>query len=177
MRIDGTVLAVPDNDAPDANEKSWEISGCLLGNRHVLPVRVYFEDTDFSGVVYHASYLRWCERGRSDFLRLLGISHKALAEGANGQPCAFAVKRIEADFIKAARIDEILEVHTGIGDLTKASVTLAQAIMRAAEPIFRLRAQCVLVSPSGRLLRLPQALSSAISGAQGVLDNPEKSMR
>src|SRR5215468_10851811 len=120
--------------------------------RHVLPVRVYFEDTDFSGVAYHTSYLRWCERGRSDYLRLLGIEHLKLAEGAfAGEACAFAVRRICADFLKPARIDDILIVQTTAGAITKASITLTQAILRKGQALFRLEAQCVLIAASGRL--------------------------
>ncbi len=136
-----------------------ELSGRLAGSGHVLPVRVYFEDTDFSGFVYHTSYMRWCERGRSDYLRLLGVHHNALAGGAfAGEPCAFVVRRLTADFLKPARIDETLEIHTAPGDCTKASIALRQTILREGQPIFRLEAQCVLVSLAGRLLRLPAPL-------------------
>jgi len=143
----------------------WDgLSGRLTGTGHVLAVRVYFEDTDFSGLVYHTSYLRWCERGRSDYLRLLGIRHNELASGAfSGEPCAFAVRRIAADYLKPARIDEILEVHTSAGAVTKASLVLKQTVMRDRVPIFRLEAQCVLLSMSGRLLRLPPAITSLFS--------------
>jgi acyl-CoA thioester hydrolase len=142
------------------NAARWpDLSGQLSGSRHILPVRVYFEDTDFSGVVYHTSYLRWCERGRSDYLRLLGIAHQALAAGTlAGEPSAFAVRRIKADFLKPARIDDVLEVHTGAAEITKASVTLGQSITRDAQTIFTLEAQCVLISAAGRLMRLPAKL-------------------
>lgn len=147
-----------------SEEAPWtDLSGRLLDGGHKLAVRVYFEDTDFSGVAYHTSYLRWCERGRSDYLRLLGIKHSELADGAfAGQPCAFAVRRIAADFLKPARIDEILEVRTSAGEVTKASIVLKQAIVREDQPIFRLEAQCVLIAVSGRLLRLPDQLISLI---------------
>lgn len=119
-------------------------------------MRVYFEDTDFSGFVYHTSYMRWCERGRSDYLRLLGISHNALRDGAfAGEPSFFAARRLNAEFLKAAHIDDILEVRTFPAELTKASVILRQTIERDGQPIFRLEVQCVLLSTGGRLLRLP----------------------
>src|SRR5271166_3492040 len=141
---------------------NWEeLSGRLTEAGHVLPIRVYFEDTDFSGVVYHTSYLRWCERGRSDYLRLLDVHHAALATGAvTGEPCAFAIKRITADFLKPARIDEILEVHTKPGNHTKASIVMNQTVLRGGEPLFRLEVQAVLISLSGRLLRFPQSLAT-----------------
>ncbi len=147
----------------EVQKPRWDgLSGHLSGaGGHVLAVRVYFEDTDFSGLVYHTSYLRWCERGRSDYLRLLGIRHNELAAGAfAGEPCAFAVRRIKADYMKPARIDDILEVHTHAGEATKASLILKQSIMREGMPIFRLEAQCVLLSMAGRLLRLPAAIAN-----------------
>jgi acyl-CoA thioester hydrolase len=126
---------------------------------------VYFEDTDFSGLVYHTSYLRWCERGRSDYLRLLGITHTRLLEGAFGlAPSAFAVRRIAADFIKPAHIDDVLEVVTAPSDITKASVMLSQQICRDGVPIFRLQAQCVLVSLDGRLQRISAEIATALGG-------------
>src|SRR5271163_3525120 len=74
---------------------------------HRLPVRVYYEDTDFTGVVYHASYLRYFERGRTEFLRAAGVEHAALL--ALPEPCAFAVTRISVAFRKPARVDDALE--------------------------------------------------------------------
>ncbi len=88
------------------------MAGRIEGETHILPVRVYFEDTDFTGLVYHANFLKFCERGRSDFIRLLGIDHQSLAEPKHGEPAVFVVRRIEIDFLKPARIDEVLEVVT-----------------------------------------------------------------
>src|SRR5215510_8695669 len=98
---------------------------------HVLPVRVYFEDTDFSGLVYHATYLRWCERGRSDFLRLMGNDHQALSMGGGGrEPAAFVVRRMHIEYLKPARIDEVLEVTTRAKETTAATLTLDQRVSR-----------------------------------------------
>ena len=89
--------------------RNWpDLAGRLIATTegqqaHVLPLRVYFEDTDFSGVVYHATYLRWCERGRSDFLRLLGNDHQALLAGQDGAPAAFVVRRMNLDYRRPAR--------------------------------------------------------------------------
>ncbi len=139
---------------------NWaELSGRVSEAGHILPIRVYFEDTDFSGFVYHTSYMRWCERGRSDYVRLLGISHNALQDGAfAGEPSVFAVRRLNAEFLKAARIDDVLEVHTSPAKLTKASIVLRQTIERDGQPVFRLEVQVVLLSAKGRLLRLPAPL-------------------
>ncbi len=106
-----------------------DLAGRLVADGHVLPVRIYFEDTDFSGVVYHGTYVRFLERGRTDFLRLLGIGHEALARGehgAGGEGLAFAVRRMTLEFLKPARIDETVEVVTRLADLTGARVVVAQ---------------------------------------------------
>ena len=133
------------------------------GRRHILPIRVYFEDTDFSGLVYHASYVRWCERGRSDFLRLLGNDHRALVAGGEGrEPAAFVVRRMTIEFLRPARIDEVLEVETRVKELTAATLVLAQSVSRDGERIFEAEVTVVLVSQSGRVLRISQALRRAL---------------
>src|SRR3979490_2190830 len=95
---------------PPDEPRSWpDLAGRLVedagGRGHVLAARVYFEDTDFSGLVYHATYLRWCERGRSDFLRLMGNDHQALIAGAQGlEPAAFVARRMHLEYRKPARM-------------------------------------------------------------------------
>jgi acyl-CoA thioester hydrolase len=131
--------------------------------RHVLPIRVYFEDTDFSGLAYHASYLRWCERGRSDFLRLLGNDHRALIAGVGGrEPAAFVVRRMALEFLKPARIDEVLEVATRTKETTAATLVLDQRISRDGVEHFTAEVTVVLVSVSGKPLRLSAALREAM---------------
>ncbi|HEX7074992.1 MAG TPA: tol-pal system-associated acyl-CoA thioesterase [Hyphomicrobiaceae bacterium] len=147
-------------DWPDLSGRIVEDDG---GRRHVLPVRVYFEDTDFSGVVYHASYLRWCERGRSDFLRLLGNDHQALMAGASGrEPAAFVVRRMSLEFLKPARIDEVLEVNTRVREIGAASLTLSQHITRDDVMLFEAEVLIVLVSLSGKPMRISQAIRSML---------------
>ena len=85
-------------------------AGAFEGDEHVLPVRVYYEDTDFTGVVYHASYLRFFERGRTEFLRAIGIEHGALLERPD--PCAFTVTKISVEFRRSGRVDDALQVRT-----------------------------------------------------------------
>lgn len=141
------------------------IVGDASGRHHVLPVRVYFEDTDFSGVVYHANYLKWCERGRSDFLRLLGNDHQGLIDGADGrEPAAFVVRRMTLEFLKPARIDDILEVETRVAEIGAATLVLDQAVLRDGARIFEARVQVVLVSVSGKPQRLGTMLRTAFSG-------------
>src|SRR5215468_1603916 len=133
------------------------------GRRHVLPVRVYFEDTDFSGLVYHATYLRWCERGRSDFLRLMGNDHQALSAGAGGrEPAAFVVRRMHLEYLKPARIDEVLEVSTRAKETTAATLTLDQRISRNGVDLFTAEVMVVLISASGKPQRLATALREAL---------------
>src|SRR5829696_6803540 len=100
------------------------LSGTLQDAIHLLPVRVYYEDTDFSGVVYHASYLRFLERGRTDFLRLAGVDQSTLH--AEGEGLIFAVRRMTIDFLKPARMDEVLVIETRTEEVRGASLVIAQ---------------------------------------------------
>lgn len=136
------------------------LAGCIQDRRHYLAVRVYFEDTDFSGLVYHASYLRFCERGRSDFLRLAGVHHHELAQ--DGQ--AFAVRRMEIDFRKGARIDDVLTVETALEQLGGASVDLAQKIWRGEELLLAAEVKAALIGPDRRPARLPQIMRARLAG-------------
>lgn len=136
---------------------------CDGERRHLLPIRVYFEDTDFSGLVYHGSYVRWCERGRSDFLRLVGNDHHALLQGADGrEPAAFVVRRMALEFLRPARIDEILEVSTRVKEMSAATLVLDQRIRRDGVEIFTAEVMVVLISASGRPMRLSTALRKAL---------------
>jgi len=136
------------------------------GQSHVLPVRVYFEDTDFSGLVYHASYVRWCERGRSDFLRLLGNDHRALMQGGDDrEAAAFVVRRMSLEYLKPARIDDVLEVRTRVKELGGATLVLDQRIHLAGATLFEATVTVVLISQNGRVLRLSKALRQSMSGA------------
>jgi acyl-CoA thioester hydrolase len=151
----------PANDWP---ELAGKIINAEDGSRsHVLPVRVYFEDTDFSGVVYHATYLRWCERGRSDFLRLLGNDHQALLEGQDGSPAAFVVRRMNLEFRRPARIDEVLEVHTRLHEMSAAVLKLDQVVTRDGNKLFEARVEIVLVSLEGKPQRLSARLRDVFS--------------
>lgn len=133
---------------------------------HTLPVRVYFEDTDFSGLVYHASYVRWCERGRSDFLRLLGNDHRGLISGIGGsEPAAFVVRRMQFEFLKPARIDEILEIETRAIEIGAAHLVLDQRLRRDATDIVQAVVTVVLVSVSGKPLRLTTAIKQAFASS------------
>jgi acyl-CoA thioester hydrolase len=151
--------------------KAWpDLAGRMVtdgegARHHVLPVRVYFEDTDFSGLVYHASYLRWCERGRSDYLRLVGNEHRALIEGGDGaEPSAFVVRRMQLEYLKPARIDDVLEVETRVAEVKGAALRLAQRLVRDGAVLFEADVLVVLVSVSGKPQRLSQRLRAGLGG-------------
>jgi acyl-CoA thioester hydrolase len=124
---------------------------------HVLAVRVYYEDTDFSGVAYHGAYVRFLERGRSDFLRLLGIDQGQM-HGA--EALAFAVRSMSIDFLSPARVDDVLEIETRVGDLGGASVTLVQSIRHQKRLLVTASVRIALVG-QGRAQRFPPALRAS----------------
>lgn len=145
-------------------ERSWtELSGRLENNRHILPIRVYFEDTDFSGFVYHTSYLRWCERGRSDLLRLIGVNHADLhAPTDGGASKAFVVRRLDAEYLRPAKIDDVLEVVTEVQEAGGAHLTLAQQVIRGPTVLCSVTVKVVLINLDGKPQRLPKAISARL---------------
>jgi acyl-CoA thioester hydrolase len=151
--------------------QAWpDLAGRIIddesGRRHVLPVRVYFEDTDAGGIAYHASYVRWCERGRTDFLRLLGTDSRRLIDGsASVEPAAFVVRRMNCEFLRPSRMDDVLIVETRVKVLGGASVTLIQTVLNGERRVFEAEVTVVLVAVSGKPLRLSTAVRSAFEGA------------
>jgi acyl-CoA thioester hydrolase len=147
------------------------LSGELRDSRHVLPVRVYYEDTDFSGVVYHASYLRFMERGRTDYLRLIGVDHRALFEEAETKAPGFhfVVRSMNIEFLKPARMDDILEVTTVPEEVRGASITLHQCVTRGAEILVEARVRVAFVS-GGKAQRIPRSLRIAMQAGRGETD-------
>src|SRR5262245_47387685 len=143
------------------------LDGEIRDGRHVMSVRVYYEDTDFSGLVYHASYLRFMERGRTNYLRLLGADQRALFEETEKEApgFAFVVRSMQIEFLKAARVDDVLEVITLPHEVRGASVTLEQRIMRGEEVLIEARVQVAFVS-GGRARRIPDALRAAMRAGQ-----------
>ena len=134
-------------------------SGVFVERQHRLPVRVYYEDTDFTGLVYHASYVRFFERGRSDLLRLAGADHIAMA--ALGT--AFAVTRLEVDFRRAARIDDGLTVITAIANARGPRIRFGQRIEREGELICGAMVDAACIDPAGRPRRPPPDLTRALA--------------
>jgi acyl-CoA thioester hydrolase len=142
------------------------ISGHEVDGRHVLPLRVYYEDTDFSGIVYHASYLRFMERGRSDRLRLIGWHQGDLFEATkteNGHGLAFVVRHMDIDFLRAGRVDDILEVWTWAAEIRGASITLHQEVRRGDEVLVAAKVKLACMA-GGKAQRIPDALRKAMGG-------------
>ena len=128
-----------------------------MSTSHRHEVRVYYEDTDFSGAVYHAAYLHFFERGRTEFLRAEGIHHSELAK----EGIAFAVRSMEIEFLRAAGIDDLLVVDTAVSGLNGVRLTLDQSIERGDELIARAKVVVVAVK-AGRAVRLPRAVIAAL---------------
>jgi acyl-CoA thioester hydrolase len=144
--------------------RDWpDIAGELTPEGHRLPVRVYYEDTDFSGLVYHASYVRFLERGRSDFLRLLGIGHREFA-AEPGAP-AFAVRRMTVEFHRPARIDDLVMVETSVQEITGSRLILRQAVTRGADRLVEAEVTVVVVDQSGRPRRIPALARDRLTGS------------
>jgi acyl-CoA thioester hydrolase len=142
---------------PDlAPEPACEPSGGWLeGKTHVFPVRVYYEDTDFSGVVYHANYLRFMERGRSEFLRLVGAGHQGML--ASPVPLVWAVRRMTTDFRKPARMEEALIIRTAVLELAGARMRLDQTVLRVGDVLVQAQVEVCIITLDGRPRRVPDS--------------------
>jgi acyl-CoA thioester hydrolase len=150
---------------------SAALDGEIRDGRHVQQVRVYYEDTDFSGVVYHASYLRFMERGRTNYLRLLGADQRALFEAVEKEApgFAFVVRSMQIDFRKPARMDDVLEIATVPSEVKGASVVLHQIVSRAGDTLVEAMVQVAFVS-GGRARPIPKALRMAMKAGPDVTD-------
>ena len=132
------------------------LSGELTDFGHRIMARVYYADTDFSGVVYHARYLEFFERGRSDFLRLAGVHHTELADGKHGEQLVWIVRRMEIDFRSPARIDDILTIDTRAEDISGARIVMAQQLKRDEELLVEARVEAAIIGGNGRPRRFPK---------------------
>jgi acyl-CoA thioester hydrolase len=130
-----------------------DLQGRIEGDIHRLQVRVYYEDTDFSGNVYHANYLKYCERARSDFVRCLGIDQNAMKDSPDGT--FFVVRHVVCDFLRPARFDDILTVETPPAEMTGVRMRLKQRVLRGDEVLFTADVTAVIVDNRGRPKRMP----------------------
>ena len=129
---------------------------------HVYRLRVFYEDTDAGGVVYYANYLKFAERARTELLRAFGVSQKALAEA--GGPI-FTVRRVEADFLRPAYLDDELEVRTTVTEHGGARVAMGQVIGRDQEDLVRMRVEIACVNAKGRATRIPEPVAGFFADA------------
>ncbi|WP_432286347.1 tol-pal system-associated acyl-CoA thioesterase [Aminobacter sp. BA135] len=143
-------------DEVDEDVLAAGLSGALTPFGHRLMARVYYADTDFSGVVYHARYLEFFERGRSDFLRLAGVHHTELADGKHGEKIVWVVRRMEIDFRASAKIDDILTIETRTQDISGARITMAQQLKRGDEVLVEARVEAAIIGENGRPRRFPK---------------------
>jgi acyl-CoA thioester hydrolase len=143
------------------------LDGSIDEGRHRMQIRVYYEDTDFSGIVYHANYLRFMERGRSNYLRLLGADQRALfAEAETEAPgFAFVVRSMQLEFLKPARMDDLLEIITWPVDVKGASIMLHQEVRRGALLLLEAKVKVAFVS-GGQAKPIPKALRIAMKADQ-----------
>lgn len=132
------------------------LAGELTATGHRLLARVYYADTDFSGFVYHARYLEFLERGRSDYLRLAGVHHTELAEGLNGERIVWVVIRMQIDFRAPARMDDIVEVETRTQSISGARIVMAQRLKRGDVVLVEARVEAAIIGPDGRPRRFPR---------------------
>ncbi len=132
---------------------------------HRFALRVYYEDTDLAGIVYYANYLKFIERGRSEFVRALGIDQLEMKE-ARG--LVFVVRRVEADYLSPARFDDRLEVLTSLEKIGGARLVMGQQVCRGGEPLFRAKVTLVLMGAQGRPARIPADIRASLErAAQG----------
>lgn len=147
------------------------LDGAIRDGAHRMQVRVYYEDTDFSGVVYHANYLRFLERGRTNYLRLLGADQRALfAQTASEAPgFAFVVRSMQLEFLKPARMDDVLDIVTAPQDVRGASIMLMQQVRRGDETLLTASVKVAFVG-GGRARPIPKPLRVAMAVADASDD-------
>jgi acyl-CoA thioester hydrolase len=148
------------------------LDGQIRGGRHIMQVRVFYEDTDFSGVVYHASYLRFMERGRTNYLRLLGTDHRALFEEAEPEAAGFAfvVRTMHIEYLRPARMDDVLDIVTLPHEVKGASITLQQEVRRGDDLLVEAKVRVAFVS-GGRARPIPKALLLAMKADQTAAES------
>ena len=137
----------------DATTPETAFAGWFEGNTHVLPVRIYYEDTDTSGIVYHANYLRYFERGRSDFLRMAGVRHLVMLEGET--KLVWTLRRITIEYMRPARVDDLLHVRTRYTEIAGARLAGAQEIYKGEDLLCTGRIEAAVITLDGRPRRIP----------------------
>jgi len=134
--------------------------GTFDGKTHILPLSVYYEDTDLSGFVYHANYLRFMERGRTECLRCAGAMLAALEAP---EPTAWAIMSADVKFRRPARLDDVVEVHTRLMDISGARMKVAQQIRLGCDLLVEARIEACIITLSGKPRRIPQAVKDCLT--------------
>lgn len=129
---------------------------------HSFPVRVYYEDTDLAGIVYYANYLKFIERGRSEWLREVGVDQRVLKQ----QGLVFAVRRVEADYLSPARFDDQLVVESSLHAQTPARIVIDQRVLREGAALFVARVTVVCLGEGGRPLRIPADVAARLQSGE-----------
>ncbi|GAA0526441.1 acyl-CoA thioester hydrolase [Rhizomicrobium palustre] len=131
----------------------------MEGNTFVFPVRIYYEDTDLSGIVYHANYLRYMERARTEFFRFLGLKAAAMEDA---DPSAWALRKLEIDYLRPAKFDDIVEVRTNVVALSAARLIAQQSIYAHGVQLTRGQVEACIISLTGRPKRIPQEVRDKV---------------
>jgi acyl-CoA thioester hydrolase len=145
-----------------------ELAGELTASGHLLRQRVYFEDTDFTGIVYHARYLHFLERGRTDFLRLVGIHHAEIDDGLHGEKLAWVVRSMQIQFLAPARIDAILEIDTHVATISGARIAMGQRIFSRGMLLVEAQVEAAIVNGQGKPRRFPKDWIARFPGAAPI---------
>ncbi len=143
------------------------LMGCVDGGRHVLPLRIYYEDTDSGGMVYYANYLKFAERARTEMLRLAGFDHGAISDRFG---LAFVVRDCTVSYKSPARLDDLLEVRSCFLEVGGASLTAEQLICRETTELARLDVRLACMTGGGRPSRIPEPLREALTAYRGATD-------
>lgn len=133
-------------------------SGIIREGEHILPLRIYYEDTDAGGVVYHANYLKYMERGRSDMLRLLGLDQEKMLKFREADDIKFVIIRTEVDYVKPARLNDEITVRSRISGLGRASLVMEQEICRSGDILARGVIRVAALGEQGKPVRLPKKI-------------------
>ncbi len=135
--------------------------GHFEGSVHILPLRVYYEDTDLSGVVYHANYLRFMERGRTEFFRLAGVTQ--MADLTSAEPSAWALSRADIQFLRPARLDDVLHVHSVLTAMSGARLAAIQRIFAGGNLLVEGRIEACVITLTGRPRRIPDPVRALLA--------------
>lgn len=134
--------------------------GSFDGKTHILPISIYYEDTDLSGMVYHANYLRYMERGRTEFFRMAGISRANLEDE---EPTAWTLRRVAVEFFRAARLDDQIAVHSVLTEVSGARLKVLQRIRHGDALLVEGRIEACITTLTGKPRRLPKIVFETLA--------------